>query len=156
MSGRRTRNQVPSTQLNWRGESDSDLESSPLRIPVEPPKRARSSPTGSPTSGNTVTQSLHPAVRAEVEAQDAVLDRLGESVTRLQHLSQAIHTEIEEQDRLIDETEGEIVEADNRIQAATRRTRALIERSGGNKWVGALLCLSCILVVLFLYIVFVL
>ena len=89
-------------------------------------------------------------LRREIAAQDAVLDALTVSVTRLGALSEHIADEIKAQDSMLDELEDTVSRADAGLDAAAARSRALARRSGGPGWCACLACLAAMLLALFL------
>ena len=80
-------------------------------------------------------------LRREIAAQDAVLDALSVSVSRLGALSEHIADEIKAQDTMLDALEDTVERADVGMGAAAARSRALARRAGDP---GALACLACL------------
>jgi hypothetical protein len=92
------------------------------------------------------------AMRQELDEQDAVLDALHSSVTRLGSISEKIHEEIVVQDRMLDDLDESVLRADAAVNSATRRTRELIRRGGGGRWCCVLTVLGVVLGLLLIYI----
>lgn len=110
--------------------SDEEAEEVPLRAKPQTDSTAiRISASGGPAP-----QALVLAHRQELAAQDAALDALHASVTRLGQLSANIGDELKQQDVMLDELESDVYRADNAVQRATRQTAALIKRTGGYRW----------------------
>ena len=104
-------------------------------------------------TGTLVGSAMLMAERRDLEAQqDAHLDELHESATRLTAMSHAIHAELKEQERLIEETTAEVNDVSAAVEATNARVAALVAANGGPGWCAALSALSCVAVVLFLFI----
>jgi t-SNARE complex subunit (syntaxin) len=90
----------------------------------------------------------------ELKRQDEGLDMLTESANRLGALSLGIHEELNQQNKMLDEMENDLDNATNNLEIITRKTKDLIEKSGGKKNFLIILVMSIIVVVLLFLIIY--
>ena len=86
------------------------------------------------------------ALEGELAAQDAVLDSLHSTVSRLSALSEAVHGEIAAQDALLQGIEGTVAGADAGLESATRRARAAAEAAARRSASAAARFNACLVV----------
>jgi len=92
--------------------------------------------------------------RAVIAEQDAVLDGLHESVTRLGHIAGGIRDELTTQSRMVDDIGNRMDDTNDALARVTRQTQQLVRMAGGTRWASAICCLLTVLLVLVLIIVF--
>lgn len=87
--------------------------------------------------------------RAQVlEEQDALLDRLGETVGALHEMSGRIAGELDAQAVEIEDVGLATELARGDVDAVTKRVNELVRRSGGFKWCSVLTSLTILLIIL--------
>ena len=86
--------------------------------------------------------------------QDDHLDKLSTSVSRLGQISLDISREIDMQNRMIDGLQSDVEEATGRTDALTKKTKELIQKSGGMKVVTTIIILVIILIILTLLVIY--
>ncbi|DAZ98774.1 TPA: hypothetical protein N0F65_003990 [Lagenidium giganteum] len=69
----------------------------------------------------------------ERQRQDESLDDLHVAVKRLGDMSLSIHTELETQNSMLDDLSEDTDKASDSLQRVTKKTKELIEQSGGMK-----------------------
>eukprot|EP00518_Triparma_eleuthera_P014422 CAMPEP_0182468652 /NCGR_PEP_ID=MMETSP1319-20130603/15837_1 /TAXON_ID=172717 /ORGANISM="Bolidomonas pacifica, Strain RCC208" /LENGTH=125 /DNA_ID=CAMNT_0024668873 /DNA_START=105 /DNA_END=479 /DNA_ORIENTATION=+ len=93
------------------------------------------------------------AVRSQqhlMTQQDDSLDALGQSAARLGQISLNINEELTAQNKMIDEMGMELDDAELNLAVVTKKTQELIKKSGGCKYFSIIVCLSIVVVILFL------
>ena len=90
----------------------------------------------------------------QMQKQDQGLEMLSKSAERLGQLSMGIHDELNQQNQMLDEMDTDLEAAGEDLDIITRRTKELIEKSGGKKNCMLILCLSVTALVLFLLILY--
>lgn len=121
------------------GEDGEEDERAPLR-------RGHAD-VGAAQSG---VQSHHAGgVRRELAEQDAVLDALHSSVSRLGVISEKIHEEIVVQDRMLDDLEDSVERVDASVNDATARARGLLRQNGS--WCCILGVVAAILLIFIVF-----
>ena len=93
-------------------------------------------------------------LREQRREQDANLNILGESVSRLGQLSLSISKEIDSQNEMLDELDEEVNAAQETADVLTKKTAELVKLSGGPKQFCAILILSAILFILVLLVLY--
>ena len=86
--------------------------------------------------------------------QDDSLDALGQSAARLGQISLNINEELTAQNKMIDEMGMELDDAELNLAVVTNKTQELIKKSGGCKYFSIIVCLSIVVVILFLLIIY--
>jgi hypothetical protein len=86
--------------------------------------------------------------------QDAGLDFLGQSAERLNKLSLEISEELEGHNKILDDMDSDFDDANDNLNAITRKTQEFIELSGGTKNLVIILTLSIICIILFFLILY--
>ena len=79
---------------------------------------------------------------------------LSQSAERLGQLSMNIHDELNQQNKMLDEMDNDLETAGENLDIITRKTKELIEKSGGKGNCMLILCLIVTAVVLFLLIIY--
>lgn len=90
----------------------------------------------------------------ELKLQDEGLDMLTESANRLGALSLGIHEELNQQNKMLDEMENDLENATSNLDMITKKTKDLIQKSGGKKNFFIILVMSIIVVILLLLIIY--
>jgi len=90
----------------------------------------------------------------QLQQQDQGLEMLAQSAERLGQMSMGIHDELNQQNRMLDEMDNDLGEAGENLDIITKKTKELIEKSGGKGNCMLILCLSVTAVVLFLLILY--
>jgi t-SNARE complex subunit (syntaxin) len=93
-------------------------------------------------------------LREQRREQDANLNILGESVTRLGQLSLSISEEMDSQNVMLDELGEEVSAAQETADVLTKKTAELVKLSGGPRQFCAILILSAVLFILVLLVVY--
>jgi len=88
------------------------------------------------------------SLQLKMREQDANLDALGSSVSRLGEMSLNISKEIELQNRMLDSLEEETDSARDKVDILTKKTREIVKRSGG--WNNFLLIAFLVFVLIIL------
>jgi hypothetical protein len=98
----------------------------------------------------------HAHARAQelLAQQDAGLDFLGQSAERLNKLSLEISEELEGHNKILDDMDSDFDNANENLNAITRKTQEFIELSGGTKNLVIILTLSIICIILFFLILY--
>ena len=86
--------------------------------------------------------------------QDESLDVLGQSAARLGQISLNINEELTTQNKMIGEMGMELDDAELNLAVVTKKTQELIKKSGGCRYFSIIVCLSIVVVVLFLLIIY--
>ena len=89
-----------------------------------------------------------------MQQQDQGLEMLSQSAERLGQLSMNIHDELNQQNKMLDEMDNDLEDAGENLDMITRKTKELIEKSGGKGNCMLIVCLSVVAVVLFLLILY--
>lgn len=89
----------------------------------------------------------------KLSEQNANLDILEQSVSRLGQISLSISNEITEQNRSLDALDRDIEEGQSRIDLVTQRTKDLVKKTGCGEW-QIIIILSIIAVILLLLILY--
>lgn len=79
---------------------------------------------------------------------------LSQSAERLGQLSMNIHDELNQQNQMLDDMDNDLENAGENLDMITRKTKELIEKSGGKGNCMLIVCLSAVVVVLFLLILY--
>ena len=90
----------------------------------------------------------------ELKRQDEGLDMLTESANRLGTLSLGIHEELNQQNIMLDEMENELDKATTNLGLVTKKTKELIQKSGGKRNFLIILAMSIVVVILLLLIIY--
>ena len=93
-------------------------------------------------------------IREQRKEQDANLNILGESVSRLGQLSLSISKEMDSQNVMLDELGEEVSAAQETADVLIKKTAELVKLSGGPKQFCAIVILSVILFFLVLLVVY--
>jgi len=107
--------------------------------------------TGGGSSGNGVA---HEMLQMKMREQDANLDALGSSVSRLGDMSLNISKEIELQNRMLDNLEVETDSARDKVDILTKKTKEIIKKSGGFQNFCLIVFLVLVLIVLTLLVIY--
>ena len=86
--------------------------------------------------------------------QDESLSLLGEGAARLGELSLGISQELRLQNKMIDEIGNDIERAEDNMHYVTKKTKDLIELSGGNQTFGIIVCLCVFLAILVFLVIY--
>lgn len=89
-----------------------------------------------------------------MKKQDQGLEMLSQSAERLGQLSMGIHDELNQQNVMLDEMDTDLEAAGDNLDIITRKTKEMIEKSGGKNNCMLILCLSVTALVLFLLILY--
>ena len=89
-----------------------------------------------------------------MQQQDQGLEMLSKSAERLGELSMNIHDELNQQNQMLDEMDKDLENAGENLDIITKKTKELIEKSGGKGNCMLIVCLTIIAVVLFLLILY--
>uniref|UniRef100_A0A7S2P3Q0 t-SNARE coiled-coil homology domain-containing protein n=1 Tax=Leptocylindrus danicus TaxID=163516 RepID=A0A7S2P3Q0_9STRA len=92
--------------------------------------------------------------RQQLQKQDEGLEMLSLSATRLGELSMNISTELDAQNKMLNDMENDLSDATDNLDYVTRKTKELIQKSGGKKNFCIILGLIGVIVVLFFLIVY--
>ena len=79
---------------------------------------------------------------------------LSKSAERLGQMSMNIHDELNQQNKMLDEMDQDLENAGENLDMITRKTKELIEKSGGKGNCMLILCLSVTAIILFLLILY--
>lgn len=82
-----------------------------------------------------------------LQQQDKGLEMLSQSADRLGTMSLTISSELDQQNRMLDDMEDDLGQTNEDLDLLTRKTRELIQKSGGQKT-------FCIIVALTLVVIF--
>ena len=89
-----------------------------------------------------------------MQQQDQGLEMLSQSAERLGQMSMNIHDELNQQNRMLDDMDRDLEEAGENLDMITRKTKELIEKSGGKGNCMLIVCLVITVVVLFLLVLY--
>lgn len=89
-----------------------------------------------------------------IKEQDASLEHLGRSVTRLGELSLTISREIDTQNKLLTSLETDVDRSQETTDSLMKKTKELVAKSGGTKMVCTIVALLAILIVLVLMVIY--
>ncbi|CAB9504249.1 t_SNARE [Seminavis robusta] len=92
--------------------------------------------------------------KLQMQKQDQGLEMLSQSAIRLGEMSMNIHDELNQQNQMLDEMDNDLETAGENLDMITRKTKELIEKSGGKGNCMLILCLTLTAVVLFLLILY--
>jgi syntaxin 6 len=90
----------------------------------------------------------------QIKEQDQNLDVLESSVMNLNRLSLTISSELKEQNSLLDELDRDTEHATDAIELITKKTQELVKKSGGAKYFSIIVCLTVILIILTLLVIY--
>lgn len=90
----------------------------------------------------------------QIKKQDEGLEMLSKSADRLGQFSLGIHEELKSQNKMLDEMDDELEKATSNLDYVTKRTKDLIEKSGGKKNFLFILALSGIVILLLFLIIY--
>jgi hypothetical protein len=90
----------------------------------------------------------------QLQQQDQGLELLSQATDRLGIMSMAISDELGQQNRILDDMQDDLEEASGNLDVLTRKTKEFIDQSGGTKNFMVILCLSIVVVVLVLLILY--
>lgn len=79
---------------------------------------------------------------------------LESSVQNLHNISLGISNELKEQNSMLEELDRDTDSAMDTIELITKKTKELVAKSGGAKYFSIILCLSVILVILTLLVLY--
>lgn len=100
-----------------------------------------------------VTRSMQQQ-KLQMQRQDQGLEMLSQSAARLGELSMGIHDELNQQNQMLDDMEKDLEDAGENLDMITKKTKELIEKSGGKGNCMLIVCLTFVCVVLFLLILY--
>lgn len=86
--------------------------------------------------------------RLQMKQQDEGLEMLGKSAERLGQLSLGIHEELGNQNKMLDEMEDQLDHATNRLDFVTKKTKELIQKTGGKRDCLLIFGLSFVVIIL--------
>ncbi|TYZ64852.1 hypothetical protein PybrP1_008156 [[Pythium] brassicae (nom. inval.)] len=86
--------------------------------------------------------------QVERQKQDESLDELHTAVKRLGDMSLSISTELDSQNAMLDELNEDTDKASDALQAVTKKTKELIEQSGGMRNFVVIIVLVLVLLLL--------
>lgn len=92
--------------------------------------------------------------QAQLQQQDEGLEMLSQSAERLGKMSMAISDELGQQNNMLDEMDTDLDQASENLDMVTRKTKEFIDKAGGTKNFLVILCLSAVVVVLVLLILY--
>lgn len=92
--------------------------------------------------------------KLQMQQQDQGLEMLSQSAARLGELSMGIHEELNQQNQMLDDVDNDLEDAGENLDMITRKTKDLIEKSGGKGNCMLILCLALVCLVLFLLILY--
>lgn len=90
----------------------------------------------------------------QMKEQDAGLEMLGQSADRLGQMSMTISEELGFQNKMLDEMDQDLDEANENLHFVTRKTKEMIEKSGGTKNCLVIAALAGVVVLLFFLILY--
>jgi t-SNARE complex subunit (syntaxin) len=100
------------------------------------------------------SQSISHFVQLHLQKQDEGLEMLSQSAERLGKMSMTISDELGQQNKMLDEMDADLEMAGENLNMVTRKTRELIQKSGGGRTfvlIIGLILVVIILVFLILY-----
>jgi hypothetical protein len=135
-------------------DSDSDQEYGGRGRPT-----AHSSNKGLSSRASSRSSSADPISHQQqqlemMKRQDEGLDMLSQQAERLGQLSMSINDEITFQNTMLTEMDADLGAAHDDLDFVTRKTKEFIEQSGGWKNFSLILCLSVVVIVLVLLILY--
>jgi ABC-type transport system involved in cytochrome c biogenesis ATPase subunit len=90
----------------------------------------------------------------QMRQQDEGLEMLGQSADRLGQMSMTISEELGFQNKMLDEMDQDLDEANENLDFVTRKTKEMIEKSGGTKNCLVIAALAGVVVLLFFLILY--
>jgi len=93
-------------------------------------------------------------LQLKMREQDANLDALGSSVSRLGEMSLNISKEIELQNRMLESLEADTDSARDKVDILTKKTREMVKKSGGWNNFCLIVFLVAVLIVLTLLVIY--
>jgi hypothetical protein len=90
----------------------------------------------------------------QMKQQDEGLEMLGQSADRLGQMSMNISEELGFQNKMLDEMDQDLDEANENLDFVTRKTKEMIEKSGGTKNCLVIAALAGVVVLLFFLILY--
>jgi syntaxin 6 len=93
-------------------------------------------------------------IKKKIARQDASLDALSVSVTRLGELSYNISNEISSQNKMLDDLETDIENVESKTASLIQKTKDLVKKTGGAKEWCIILVLAMIVLILMLLILY--
>lgn len=109
---------------------------------------------GSQGRSDVVAGGAMSALQLKMCEQDDNLDILGSSVSRLGDLSLNMSKEIELQNRMLDSLEADTDSARDKVDILTKKTKEIIQKSGGPRTFCLIVVLVLILLVLTLLVIY--
>ena len=88
------------------------------------------------------------------QEQDKNLEILGDSVLRLGQMSLNISEEIDSQNRMLTKLEIDVETAQDNVDGLTKRTKELVNKSGGPKMFCIIVVLIVVLLILILLVIY--
>ena len=88
------------------------------------------------------------------QEQDKNLEILGDSVLRLGQMSLNISEEIDSQNRMLTKLEVDVETAQDNVDGLTKRTKELVNKSGGPKMFCIIVVLIVVLLILILLVIY--
>jgi ribosome assembly protein YihI (activator of Der GTPase) len=85
---------------------------------------------------------------AALEEQDALLDKLSNTVGVIAEMSGRISSELDEQSVMMEDAGLAVELAKGDVDAVTKRVNKLVESNGGKGWCGVIVALVVILIIL--------
>mmetsp|Transcript_7645 Transcript_7645/g.12890 ORF Transcript_7645/g.12890 Transcript_7645/m.12890 type:complete len:144 (+) Transcript_7645:70-501(+) len=107
-----------------------------------------------PNHGDDDSHDERQFMKLQIKQQDQNLDVLESSVQNLNRLSLSISTELKEQSAILDELDRDTEHAMDTIELITKKTQDLIKKSGGAKYFSIIVCLTIILIILTLLVIY--
>lgn len=93
--------------------------------------------------------------KTQMQHQDEHLSDIGQSVSRLGHISLEISKELDTQNKMLDNVNTDFEEAIGGLDAVTRKTKELIKKSGGlRNFVLVLILVGILVSLILLYVYF--
>jgi hypothetical protein len=90
----------------------------------------------------------------EMRKQDDGLDMLSQSASRLGTLSLGISEELGQQNKMLDEMENELEKATDDLNILSKKTKELIQKSGGKRNFMIILGMSSLVILLLFLIIY--
>lgn len=92
--------------------------------------------------------------KMELKRQDDGLDMLSQSASRLGTLSLGISEELGQQNKMLDEMEDDLEKATNDLDILSKKTKELIQKSGGKRNFMIILGMSFVVILLLFLIIY--
>mmetsp|Transcript_26403 Transcript_26403/g.37706 ORF Transcript_26403/g.37706 Transcript_26403/m.37706 type:complete len:139 (+) Transcript_26403:35-451(+) len=89
-----------------------------------------------------------------MKQQDEGLEMLGQSADRLSQISMGIHEELGHQNKMLNEMEEDLETATENLNLVTRKTKELIQKSGGKRNFIIIVVLSVVMIILFFLVLY--